>query len=226
MTASLLAGPAVGIAAAVQAGTATAVALVAESFRCGREVNAGRDGLNAFVSSDEDLSRVLAASAPCDGPLAGVPVAIKDNIATTYLTTSCGSKMLQGYVSPFEATAARKLREAGAVLVGKTTMDEFGMGSSTEHCAFGPAKNPIDPTRVPGGSSGAPQWRWPLVSAPSHSAPKRVVQFASRPRFAALLASNPPTVGSVGSGSSPLRRHSTTWASSDVRSMMRRSRSK
>jgi len=154
VTASLLAGAAAGIAAAVQAGTATAVALVAESFRRGREVNAGRDGLNAFVSSDEDLSRALAASAPCGGPLAGVPVAIKDNIATTHLTTSCGSKMLQGYVSPFEATAARKLREAGAVLIGKTTMDEFGMGSSTEHCAFGPAKNPIDPTRVPGGSSG------------------------------------------------------------------------
>jgi aspartyl-tRNA(Asn)/glutamyl-tRNA(Gln) amidotransferase subunit A len=109
--------------------------------------------LNAFVSTDRDASLKAAAMAPA-GPLAGVPVAIKDNIATPFLTTSCGSKILEGYVSPFEATAARRLREAGAVLVGKTTMDEFAMGSSTEHSAFGPAKNPHDNSRVPGGSSG------------------------------------------------------------------------
>jgi aspartyl-tRNA(Asn)/glutamyl-tRNA(Gln) amidotransferase subunit A len=110
-------------------------------------------GLNAFVSWDRDTTLAAAATAP-NGPLAGVPVAIKDNIATTVLTTSCGSRILEGYVSPFEATAARKLREAGAVLVGKTQMDEFAMGSSTEHSAFGPARNPHDPARVPGGSSG------------------------------------------------------------------------
>jgi aspartyl-tRNA(Asn)/glutamyl-tRNA(Gln) amidotransferase subunit A len=115
-------------------------------------IDATRD-LNAFVSTDRDASLHAAAEAP-GGPLSGVPVAIKDNIATPFLTTSCGSKILEGYVSPFEATAARKLREAGAVLVGKTTMDEFAMGSSTEHSAFGPARNPLDVTRVPGGSSG------------------------------------------------------------------------
>ena len=109
--------------------------------------------LNAFVSTDPDASLAAAGRAPA-GPLQGVPVAIKDNIATAFLSTSCGSKVLEGYVSPFESTAARKLRDAGAVLVGKTTMDEFAMGSSTEHSAFGPAKNPVDPTRVPGGSSG------------------------------------------------------------------------
>jgi aspartyl-tRNA(Asn)/glutamyl-tRNA(Gln) amidotransferase subunit A len=109
--------------------------------------------LNAFVSVDAAASLAAASAAPA-GPLHGVPVAIKDNIATTFLTTSCGSNVLKGYVSPFEATSARKLREAGAVLVGKTTMDEFAMGSSTEHSAFGPAKNPVDPSRVPGGSSG------------------------------------------------------------------------
>ena len=99
--------------------------------------------LNAFVSTDPDASLAAAGSAPA-GPLQGVPVAIKDNIATAFLSTSCGSKVLEGYVSPFESTAARKLRDAGAVLVGKTTMDEFAMGSSTEHSAFGPAKNPVD----------------------------------------------------------------------------------
>jgi aspartyl-tRNA(Asn)/glutamyl-tRNA(Gln) amidotransferase subunit A len=110
--------------------------------------------LNAFVSMDREATLAAADAAPRTGALAGVPVAIKDNIATPFLTTSCGSRVLEGYVSPFEATAARKLREAGAVLVGKTTMDEFAMGSSTEHSAFGPARNPHDPGRVPGGSSG------------------------------------------------------------------------
>jgi aspartyl-tRNA(Asn)/glutamyl-tRNA(Gln) amidotransferase subunit A len=86
--------------------------------------------------------------------MAGVPVLVKDNVATLSLPTSCGSRILEGYVSPFEATAVARLRAAGAVVVGKTNMDEFGMGSSTEHSAFGPTRNPIDPTRVPGGSSG------------------------------------------------------------------------
>ena len=114
----------------------------------------GPQRLNAFVSVDAAATRRAASAAPAGGPLAGVPVAIKDNSATPFLTTSCGSRILEGYVSPYEATAARKLREAGAVLVGKTTMDEFAMGSSTEHSGFGPALNPLDRTRVPGGSSG------------------------------------------------------------------------
>jgi aspartyl-tRNA(Asn)/glutamyl-tRNA(Gln) amidotransferase subunit A len=110
--------------------------------------------LNAFVSTDRAATLKAAEDVPAGRPLSGVPVALKDNIATSFLTTSCGSKILEGYVSPFESTVARKLREAGAVLVGKTTMDEFAMGSSTEHSAFGPARNPLDASRVPGGSSG------------------------------------------------------------------------
>ena len=86
--------------------------------------------------------------------LAGQGVAVKANIADAHHTTNCGSRILEGWRSPFEATAIRRLRAAGAFVAGKTVCDEFAMGSSTEHCAFGPAKNPLDPTRVPGGSSG------------------------------------------------------------------------
>ncbi len=110
--------------------------------------------LNAFVTlADAGALAAVASSAP-DGPLHGVPIAVKDNIATTTMSTSCGSKILQGWVSPYEATAVTKLRAAGAVIIGKTNMDEFAMGSSTENSAFGPTLNPRDPTRVPGGSSG------------------------------------------------------------------------
>jgi len=123
-------------------------------------VNAGRDGLNIFVALDRDRVRTHAGA--CDSfrshaepaPLLGVPVAIKDNLATLHDPTTCGSHILAGYVSPYEATVIRRLCAAGAVPFGKTNMDEFAMGSSTEHSAYGPTRNPIAPDRVPGGSSG------------------------------------------------------------------------
>ncbi|HEX5408390.1 MAG TPA: Asp-tRNA(Asn)/Glu-tRNA(Gln) amidotransferase subunit GatA [Gemmatimonadaceae bacterium] len=135
----------------------SAVAQVSRSFQRMSEVHAGSDGLNCILWSDRDGA--LAAAREIDaradrGALAGMPIAVKDNIATLDLPTTCGSRILDGYVSPYEATVITRLRDAGGVVIGKTNCDEFAMGSSTEYSAWGPARNPVDCSRVPGGSSG------------------------------------------------------------------------
>jgi aspartyl-tRNA(Asn)/glutamyl-tRNA(Gln) amidotransferase subunit A len=114
-------------------------------------------GLNATLHWSRALLETEAAridSMPVPGPLAAVPVAVKDNIVTLDMPTTCASRMLEGYVSPYEASVVRRLREAGALVAAKTNLDEFAMGSSTEHSAFGRVRHPLDADRVPGGSSG------------------------------------------------------------------------
>ncbi len=141
------------VAADIKAGRTTARASVESTL--GR-VKARNAGLNAYreVFEPEAIAAADAVDRSRQGLLAGLTVAIKDNLATVEGKTTCSSKILEHYRSPFDATVVERLRAAGAVILGKTNLDEFAMGSSTENCAFGVVKNPWDTSRVPGGSSG------------------------------------------------------------------------
>lgn len=112
--------------------------------------------LNAFLSIEREhaLARADYLESIDDLPLKGMAIAVKDNICTKGIRTSCGSRILENYRAHYDATAIERLNAAGAIVVGKTNMDEFAMGSSNESSAFGPARNPWDTSRVPGGSSG------------------------------------------------------------------------
>ncbi len=150
--------PAMDLADAVRRGERSAADVVEEALA----TVASRDPeLRAFTLVTEDVAREQAAEVDRalaegrdPGPLCGVPVALKDNICTRGIPTTCCSRILDGWRPPYDATVVRRLRDAGAVLVGKTNMDEFAMGSSTENSAFAPTRNPHDLDRAPGGSSG------------------------------------------------------------------------
>jgi len=110
-------------------------------------------GAEALAAADR-VDATVAAGEPLPSPLAGVPLALKDVFTTTDMPTTCGSKILEGWRSPYDATVTAKLRAAGIPILGKTNMDEFAMGSSTENSAYGPTRNPWNVDRVPGGSGG------------------------------------------------------------------------
>src|ERR1700730_9808643 len=147
-----------GVRAALESKNVSARELVAEFYT---RIEKRNPELNAYLALSPERAfaradRVDAAVARGEAlpPLAGVPIAVKDVITTRGVRTTCGSRILETYVPPYDATAVERLEKAGAIVLGKTNCDEFAMGSSTENSAYGPVRNPVAPDRVPGGSSG------------------------------------------------------------------------
>src|SRR5437899_1374808 len=147
-----------GVREALAAKKISARELAADFYK---RIESQNQELNAYLTLSPERARrqtdridgLVAQGKPLP-PLAGVPVAVKDVIRTRGIKTTCGSKILENYVPPYDATAVERLEAAGAVILGKTNCDEFAMGSSNENSAYGPVKNPVAPDRVPGGSSG------------------------------------------------------------------------
>jgi aspartyl-tRNA(Asn)/glutamyl-tRNA(Gln) amidotransferase subunit A len=143
------------LAAAVAAGQTSAVEVTRAHLD---RIAAVDDRVHAYLHVDAEgalaAARAVDAADGPRGPLAGVPLALKDVVVTRGVPTTVGSKILEGWIPPYDATVTERLKQAGVVILGKTNMDEFAMGSSTENSAYGPSHNPWDLDRVPGGSSG------------------------------------------------------------------------
>src|SRR5271166_1033564 len=143
---------------AIAARKISARELAAEHYK---KIAARNTELNVYLTLSEErayaqagrIDAAVAAGKPLPA-LAGVPIAVKDVILTKGVRTTCGSKILENYIPPYDATAVERIEAAGGVIIGKTNCDEFAMGSSNENSAFGPVRNPVAPDRVPGGSSG------------------------------------------------------------------------
>jgi len=213
-------------AAKVASGELTASRIV--DHYLARIANIDREiGAYLVVSSDEarraaqEIDQARAANQPL-GPLAGVPIALKDMLVTKGTVTTAGSKILEGWIPPYDGTVVEKLRAAGAIILGKVNCDEFGMGSSTERSAYKKTKNPWDTSRVPGGSSGGSAGRSRRACVPRASAPIPVARCASPRRSAAASGSSRPTGESRAGASSRSRARSIRSGRSRAPCAMRR----
>ena len=182
------------ISALLREGKVSSVEVTEECIRAAKG-----SSLNALNYLAEDQAREAALAADrrlkegTASPLTGVPVVVKDNICIKDMPATCSSKMLESYIPPYDAFVVRRLKEAGAVILGKSNMDEFAMGSSNETSYFGPVKNPVNPNMCPAARAAEAlrqsALHWPI----RRSARIRAVRSASRPPCAAWWGSSPRT---------------------------------